>query len=96
MRLAWPGEAPQTRAVTRRFSPAAADPAPDVRDGLTRLERVILVELDRASKELGRRSVPTPLLYGRVVEQINVGMAEFQTTLARLTGKGGPRGQGAR
>jgi hypothetical protein len=60
---------------------------PDVRDGLTRLERIILVELDRASREMGRRDVPTALLYGRVVEHINVGVDEFQRTLARLTGR---------
>jgi hypothetical protein len=62
--------------------------APDVRDGLTRLERIILVELDRASRELGRHDVPTSLLYGRVVERIGVGLDEFQSTLARLTGRG--------
>jgi hypothetical protein len=63
---------------------------PDVRDGLTRLERIILVELDRATRELGRarETVPTALLYGRVVERIGVGMAEFQAALARLIGRG--------
>jgi hypothetical protein len=61
-----------------------------VRDGLDRLERIILVELDRAARERGRgdRMVPTALLYGRVVGRIDVGQAEFQATLARLIGRG--------
>jgi hypothetical protein len=62
------------------------DLLPDVRDGLTRLERAILVELSRAEQELGGRHVPTAMLYGRVVEHINVSVSEFQATLARLIG----------
>jgi hypothetical protein len=62
---------------------------PDARDGLTRLERIILVELDRAARELGRRDVPTALLYGRVVERCNVSVDEMNAALARLTGKSG-------
>lgn len=58
----------------------------DARDGLTRLERIILWQLHEAQKELGRESVPTPLLYGRVVEHINVTVEEFQLTLQRLIG----------
>ena len=34
----------------------------DARDGLTRLERIILWQLREAQKELGRDSVPTALL----------------------------------
>ncbi|HSD86994.1 MAG TPA: hypothetical protein VLB44_05745 [Kofleriaceae bacterium] len=59
---------------------------PDARDGLTRLERIILWQLHEAQKELGRDSVPTALLYGRVVEHINVSVEEFQLTLQRLVG----------
>lgn len=58
----------------------------DARDGLTRLERLILWQLREAQKELGRDSVPTALLYGRVVEHINVTVEEFQLTLQRLIG----------
>jgi hypothetical protein len=58
----------------------------DARDGLTRLERIILWQLHEAQKELGRDSVPTALLYGRVVEHINVTVEEFQRTLQRLIG----------
>jgi hypothetical protein len=59
---------------------------PDVRDGLTRLERAILVELARAEQELSGRNVPTAMLYGRVVEQVNVGVPQFQRALERLIG----------
>jgi hypothetical protein len=59
---------------------------PDARDGLTRLERIILWQLRETQKELGRESVPTVMLYGRVVEHINVSVDEFQATLQRLVG----------
>lgn len=56
----------------------------DARDGLTRLERIILWQLHEAQRDLGRDSVPTALLYGRVVEHINVSVDEFQAVLQRL------------
>jgi hypothetical protein len=59
---------------------------PDARDGLTRLERIILWQLREAQRELGRDSVPTALLYGRVVEHVNVTVEEFQLVLSRLVG----------
>lgn len=60
---------------------------PDARDGLTRLERVILHVLGEARAELGERHVPTALLYGRVVEYIDVDKHEFQRALSRLAGR---------
>jgi hypothetical protein len=63
---------------------------PDVRDGLTRLERVILWQLGLTQKERAGRDVPTAMLYGRVVEHVDVSVAEFQSVLARLTGRGVP------
>ncbi|HRI66709.1 MAG TPA: hypothetical protein PK156_20830 [Polyangium sp.] len=62
------------------------DRLPDVRDGLTRVERVILFVLKQTQEELGGRNVPTAMLYGRVVEHINISVDEFQRTLARLVG----------
>ncbi len=59
---------------------------PDVRDGLTRLERVILWVLHEAQQEFGQRQVPSALLYGRVVDHVNVSVPEFQRALRRLTG----------
>ena len=57
---------------------------PDARDGLTRLERVILWQLHEAEKAAPGRSVSTALLYGRVVEHVDVSIHEFQAVLARL------------
>jgi hypothetical protein len=59
----------------------------DVRDGLTRIERVVLHELHRAKTEYGERMVPTALLYGRVVEHVNISVDELQTVLQRLIGR---------
>ena len=69
-----------------RVPRSTTDRLPDVRDGLTRLERVILAELAAAERELAGRQVPTALLYGRVVEQLDVSTAEFQRVLTRLLG----------
>jgi hypothetical protein len=41
-------------------------------------------QLRESQRELGRESVPTALLYGCVVEHINVSVEEFQSVLARL------------
>ncbi len=57
---------------------------PDVRDGLTETERVILYVLQQTQAELGERSVPTAMLYGRVVEYVNLSEAELHTYLYRL------------
>lgn len=57
---------------------------PDVRDGLTRTERVILYVLHETQRELGGRNVPTPMLYGRVVEYVHLTEAELHDYLNRL------------
>ena len=64
------------------------DDLPDARDGLTRLERVILWQLREAQRERGDANVPTALLYGRVVEHVDVSVEEFQRVLTRLVGSG--------
>jgi hypothetical protein len=66
---------------------ACAGGLPDARDGLTRLERVILVELARLEAERGGAPAPTAMLYGRVIERVNVGVEEFQAVLGRLVGR---------
>ena len=60
------------------------DDLPDARDGLTRLERIILWQLHEAQRERGGGTVPTALLYGRVVEHIDVSVDEFQRVLQKL------------
>jgi hypothetical protein len=76
------------RSPTMDRDPEALDGLPDVRDGLTRLERVILWQLDVTQKEKRGRNVPTAMLYGRVVEHVNVSVDEFQRVLSRLVGAG--------
>ncbi len=65
---------------------ARYDLIPDVRDGLTRAERVILVCLAECEKERPGRLVSTAMLYGRVVEHVNLSVPEFQRLLQRLVG----------
>ena len=60
------------------------DQLPDVRDGLTRTERVVLYCIDQIQKERGGRNVPTVMLYGRVVEHVNISEDELQLILQRL------------
>lgn len=57
---------------------------PDVRDGLTRTERIVLHVLNETQRERGGRSVPTAMLYGRVVEYVNMSEAELKICLDRL------------
>lgn len=62
------------------------DNIPDARDGLTRKERIILAVLDKTQKERGGRNVPTIMLYGRVIEHIDISESEFQRILQKLVG----------
>ena len=57
---------------------------PDVRDGLTRQERVVLWVLHETQKERGGRNVPTAMLWGRVCEHIDISPDELSAMLARL------------
>ncbi|AKF04689.1 hypothetical protein [Sandaracinus amylolyticus] len=60
------------------------DRTPDARDGLTRIERVVLWQIAELQKERGGRDVPTAMLYGRVVEHVDISVDELQRTLQRL------------
>lgn len=62
------------------------DRIPDVRDGLTRAERVVLWQLSVLQEERKGRNVPTAMLYGRVVEHVDLSVREFQRILQRMTG----------
>lgn len=62
------------------------DGIPDVHDGLTRVERVVLYVLHQTQRELKGRNVPTAMLYGRVVEHVDISVAELQRVLQRLVG----------
>lgn len=65
------------------------DDLPDVRDGLTRAERIVLWQLSLLEKEKPGRHVSVAMLYGRVVEHINMTPEELQRLLARLGGMSG-------
>ncbi|SMF45337.1 hypothetical protein SAMN02745866_02942 [Alteromonadaceae bacterium Bs31] len=62
------------------------DSLPDVRDGLNRKERAILYCLNLTQQELAGRNVPTIMLYGRVLEYVDISKEEFQLILSRFTG----------
>lgn len=69
----------QSVAVERR------DRIPDVRDGLTRIEREILRALDDLQQEFGGRSVPTITLWGVLIERgVNLSQDELNDWLTRL------------
>jgi hypothetical protein len=57
---------------------------PDVRDGLTRQERIVLTVLHQVQKERGDRNVPTAMLWGRVCEHFYISPEELSEMLARL------------
>ena len=56
----------------------------DVRDGLTRQERVVLYVLQQIQKERGDRNVPTAMLWGRVCEHFYISPEALSEMLARL------------
>ena len=58
---------------------------PDVRDGLTRKERIILHCLHQLQRERDGRNVPTVMLYGRVLEYVNMSENDLQMILQRLS-----------
>ncbi|HEY9119270.1 MAG TPA: hypothetical protein VIN33_05910 [Marinobacter sp.] len=70
--------------MTAQELEALLDTIPDARDGLTRTERVILYVLHETQRELKGRNVPTVMLYGRVVEYVNISEAELHVYLDRL------------
>jgi hypothetical protein len=60
------------------------DIVPDVRDGLTRKERIVLWVLHEIQRERGGRSVPTTMLWGRVCEHFWISPEALSAMLARL------------
>ena len=60
------------------------DDIPDIRDGLTRKERIVLTLLHQLQEERGGRNVPTAMLWGRVCEHIDMSPEELSILLANL------------
>ena len=63
------------------------DSLPDVRDGLNHRERIVLQCLHTLQQERGGRNVPTGMLYGTVVEYVDMSVEEMQSILVRLIGQ---------
>ena len=57
------------------------DYLPDVRDGLTHRERIVLKCLYDLQQERSGRDVPTAMLYGSVVEYVDMSVEEMQSIL---------------
>lgn len=60
------------------------DDIPDVRDGLTRRERIVLYVLQQTQNERRGHDVPTAMLYGRLCEHMDITPEELSLMLARL------------
>ena len=78
---------PTDRSRPRSKPKARPAELPDVRDGLTRTERIVLTTLQELQKAREGRSVPTMELWGRLVEQVDLSQAELQAILSRLAGR---------
>ena len=65
-------------------APPGDEYLPDVRDGLSRRERIVLYVLHQAQMERGDRNVPTAMLWGRVCEHFYISPAALSRMLARL------------
>ena len=63
------------------------DRIPDVRDGLTRVERIVLTVLHETQIERRGKNVPMPMLYGRVLERIDLSQGELMEIVQRLMGR---------
>lgn len=61
---------------------------PDVRDGLNVKERTVLYCLKELEEARDGRNVPTAMLYGRVVEHVDMSIDELQAILQRFIGVG--------
>jgi hypothetical protein len=68
------------------------DTLPDARDGLTRVERVVLYTLHELDQERPGRRYSTAEVYGRVCERIDISVDELQRVLVRM-GAGDKRGR---
>lgn len=64
--------------------PPGHEDAPDVRDGLSSRERIVLHVLHQTQKERGDCNVPTAMLWGRVCEHFYISPEELSAMLARL------------
>lgn len=69
------------------------DALPDVRDGLTRKERIVLHVLRKTQAERNDRNVPTAMLWGRVCEYFYISPEDLSAMLARFGAMKQPGGR---
>jgi hypothetical protein len=72
------------RSMLRFCMSERFDKIPDVRDGLTREERIVLYVLHETQQERGDRNVPTAMLWGRVCEHLYISPEDLSAMLARM------------
>ncbi|WP_028672418.1 hypothetical protein [Saccharospirillum impatiens] len=70
---------------------ASRDTLPDSRDGLTHADRIVLYVLRYTQQECQNRNVPTAMLYGRVLEHVQMSETELYQALNRLGVQGNVR-----
>ena len=61
------------------------DDLPDARDGLTRKERVVVWVLRGAEAERKGRGVRAAMLYGRVIEHVDMSIDELMRIVDRVS-----------
>ena len=66
------------------------DHLPDARDGLTRKERVVVWVLSRAEVERKGRGVRAAMIYGRVLEHVDMSIEELMHIIERLSARPSP------
>jgi hypothetical protein len=66
------------------------DDIPDARDGLTRKERIVQWVLGRAEGERKGRGVRAAMIYGRVLEHVDMSIEELMQILERLSTRSTP------
>jgi hypothetical protein len=80
---------PNPRGAVAEVGLDLRDAIADVRDGLTREERVVLWVLHETQKERGDRGVPTTMLWGRVCEHFYISPEDLSEMLAKLGARKG-------
>lgn len=72
------------RAIDVFMNSDQFDELPDVRDGLGRRERIVLYCIGQLQKERQGNNAPTAMLYGRVLEYVDMSEQELQGIVQRL------------
>ena len=69
------------------MKPGPFDRLPDVRDGLTRIERIVLFVMAQLDRERPGKRAPIFTIYGRVSEYVDVSVDEVYAIIQRMARK---------